>query len=149
MGLENKARELSECMHAVMTETHRHDKKLMAVFNTLAPQEFHVMMTVGHTGGCIMSDIAGAVQLSLSSITGIVDKLEAKGIAKRDRSVEDRRIVRVVLTGEGRKVYKTAMDGHLEFVRNLLKTLEPHEQDMLLPLFRKISGVIKSRKGKG
>ena len=149
MTLENKTRELSGCMHVVMTEAHRHDKKLMAVFNTLAPQEFHVMMTVGHTGGCIMSDIAGTVQLSLSSITGIVDKLEVKHIVRRDRSVEDRRSVRVILTDEGRKVYKTAMDGHLEFVRNLLGTLEPHEQDMLLSLFRKIAGVVKSRKGQG
>jgi DNA-binding MarR family transcriptional regulator len=131
-----------------MTETHRNDKKLVNVFNTFSPQEFHVLMIVGQTGHCIMSDIADKVQLSLSSITGIVDKLEAKKIMRRNRSGEDRRIVEVVLTDEGREVYKTAMEGHLEFVRSLLNALNPHEQDVFLSLFRKIAEVLKGKKGR-
>ena len=148
MTLENKTREISDCMHAIMAETQLNDKKLMSVFNAFSPPEFHVMMTVGHMGHCIMSDIAGRMQLSLSSITGIVDKLEAKKIVRRDRSAQDRRIVQVVLTDEGLKVHKTAMEGHLEFVRNLLKTLNPHEQDVFLALFRKIAEVIKAKKAR-
>ena len=96
-----------------------------------------------------MSDIAAKLQLSLSSITGIVDKLEAKKIVRRSRSIEDRRIIHVVLTDEGHKVYKTAMDGHLEKVRTHLNALSPQEQDIFIALFRKIAGVIKANKEKG
>jgi len=146
MSLENKARELSDCMHAIMAETHLNDKKLMNIFSAFSPQEFHVLMTVGHIGNCIMSDIAVKMQLSLSSITGIVDKLEAKKIVRRSRSIEDRRIIHVVLTDEGHKVYKTAMEGHLEMVRTHLNALNPQEQDTFLALFRKIAEVIKAKK---
>ncbi|OGR94130.1 MAG: hypothetical protein A2016_05125 [Elusimicrobia bacterium GWF2_62_30] len=133
-------------MHAIMAETHLNDKKLINIFSAFSPQEFHVLMTVGHAGNCIMSDIAARMQLSLSSITGIVDKLEAKKIVRRVRSGEDRRIVQVVLTDEGNKVYQTAREGHLEMVRNHLNALSPQEQDVFIALFRKIAATIKERK---
>ena len=45
------------------------------------------------------------IHLSLSSVTGIVDKLEEKALLRRDRSHEDRRIVQAGLTEEGRRMY--------------------------------------------
>lgn len=149
MNIENKARALSDCMHAIMSETHFNDKKLINIFSTFSPQEFHVMMTVGHMGNCIMSDIAAKLQLSLSSITGIVDKLEAKKIVQRSRSIEDRRIVQVVLTEEGNKVFQTAMEGHLAMVRSHLDALSPQEQDVFLALFQKIAAVITAKRARG
>jgi len=149
MNFENKARELSDCVHAIMAEAHFNDKKMINIFSAFSPQEFHVMMTVGHMGQCIMSDIAARLQLSLSSITGIVDKLEAKKIVRRFRSIEDRRIVHVVLTDEGNKVFQTAMEGHLEMARSQLTALTPQEQDIFIGLFRKIAEVIKSKKERG
>ena len=146
MSLESKARELSDCMHAIMAETQLNDKKLMSFLSAFGPQEFPVLMTVGHQGSCIMSDIAAKMQLSLSSITGIVDKLEAKQVVRRVRSGEDRRIVQVVLTDEGNKVYQTALEGHLELMRTHLKALDPQEQDTFVALFRKIATTIKERK---
>jgi DNA-binding MarR family transcriptional regulator len=148
MTLESKTREVSDCIHVIMTETHRNDKKLMSICEAFSAQEFHVLMHVGQLGNCIMSELADKMQLSLSSITGIVDKLEAKKIVRRDRSAQDRRIVQVVLTDEGLKIHKTAMDGHLEFVRTLLKALDPREQDVFLGLFRKIAAAFKANKEK-
>jgi len=146
MSIENKARALSECMRAIMAETQFNDKKLINIFSAFSPQEFHVMMTVGHMGNCIMSDIAAKLQLSLSSITGIVDKLEAKKVVQRSRSIEDRRIVQVVLTEEGNKVFQTAMEGHLEMVRSHLNALSLKEQDVFVALFQKIAAVITPKK---
>jgi DNA-binding MarR family transcriptional regulator len=148
MNIENKARALSICMRTIMAETQFNDKKLINIFSAFSPQEFHVMMTVGHMGNCIMSDIAAKLQLSLSSITGIVDKLEAKKIVQRSRSIEDRRIVQVVLTEEGNKVFQAAMEGHLEMVRSHLNALSPQEQDVFVSLFQKIAAAITDKKAK-
>ena len=148
MNIEKKTRELSDCMHAIMAEVNLNDKKLINIFSFFSPQEFHVLMTVGQMGNCIMSDIAARLQLSLSSITGIVDKLESKKVVRRSRSIEDRRIVQVVLTDEGAKFYKMAREGHLAMVRSHLDALNPQEQDTFLALFQKIAEVIKAKKAR-
>jgi len=43
-----------------------------------------------------------------STITGVVDRLEKKGYVVRDRVHEDRRVVMVQLTPNGRKVIRRA-----------------------------------------
>ena len=39
-----------------------------------------------------------------SNVTGLVDRLEARGLVRRHASANDRRAYRVVLTGAGRKL---------------------------------------------
>src|SRR4051794_8455284 len=48
-----------------------------------------------------MSALAGAMQCDNSNITGIVDRLEAAGLAERRPSERDRRVKAVVLTEKG------------------------------------------------
>jgi DNA-binding MarR family transcriptional regulator len=80
----------------------------------------------------------------LSSVTGIVDGLEKRRVVRRLRSEEDRRVVTAELTAEGRRLYKLARDGHVEFARRMLRALDAGEQDALVSLFRKIAEAIKT-----
>ncbi len=93
-----------------------------------------------------MSAIAGAIRLSLSSVTGLIDRLCEKKLVRRDRSGEDRRIVQVELTPEGRELNKAAFEGRVGFARELLKTLDADEQAALVSLLDKISEPLKSGK---
>jgi len=52
-----------------------------------------------------MSEVAGALQCDNSNVTGIVDSLEEKGLARRRASEEDRRVKLIELTAEGRRVH--------------------------------------------
>jgi DNA-binding MarR family transcriptional regulator len=54
------------------------------------------------------SQLAEAASLSKPTITGIVDRLEARGVVTRDRTAEDRRHVLVRLTEAGRELAFTA-----------------------------------------
>ena len=49
-----------------------------------------------------MSALARALDASLPSMSGIVDRIEARGLIERDRSSDDRRVVQVRLTQKGR-----------------------------------------------
>jgi DNA-binding MarR family transcriptional regulator len=53
------------------------------------------------------SGIAKRMNLSTSTVTGILDRLEARGLLKRHRSTVDRRVVLVRLTRRGRVVAST------------------------------------------
>lgn len=146
MSTEDKIREISEYFHSMRGVVKHHDKKQERFFNSVSHQALHAIVYIGENGASRMSDIAGNLQLSLSSITGIVDELVAKKMARRIRSTEDRRIVQVVLTDNADRLYKDAMNKHLDFVREILDTLTSQEQDQLLTLFKKIATSLKEKR---
>jgi DNA-binding MarR family transcriptional regulator len=64
----------------------------------------HVLSMLERHGPMTMSGIADAVDVSLSNATGLVDRMEERGLVGRERDADDRRVVRVTLTATGRAV---------------------------------------------
>jgi DNA-binding MarR family transcriptional regulator len=146
MNPDDKARRLVDQLQTVMDGAESAVAKNAAVREALSSQEIRVLRTVGRHEGCIMSMIADRIRLSLSSVTGLIDRLVEKKLVCRDRSTEDRRVVQVELTDEGRELHTSVMDSQVQFARGILKTLNAEEQDELLSLFGKISDRIKTEK---
>lgn len=146
MNLEDRARRLTDHLQTVMEEAENADKRNSAVREKLTWQEVRVLRAVGRQDCCPMSGLADAICLSLSSATGLIDRLVSKKLVKRDRSSEDRRVVQVELTEQGRELNEEAMAGPVEFARGMLKGLNADEQDALVSLFGKISERIKKEK---
>lgn len=138
MTFDDKARELVRHFQSIKARVHGADKNIAAVCRTLSVQEAHVLMSLGGAP-LTVGEVAGRIQLSVSSASGLVDKLERKGLARRRRAAEDRRSVKVEPTAAGRRLRALAEETHLKMTRSLLKALAPREQDLLLGLFRKIS----------
>ena len=139
MSLPDKANKLSAYLQVVRGKLHSVEKYNPTTSGFLSVQESHVLLGIGTMGPQTMSEIAHGLQLSLSSVTALVDKLERKKFVARARSLQDRRIVRAELTKEGRKFYDLVEDAHRKLSVSLLKTLTLAEQNTLLELFRKIT----------
>jgi DNA-binding MarR family transcriptional regulator len=78
----------------------------MAVFSELG-LSFQQAMALGHLDAddpLPMSALAGALQCDNSNVTGIVDRLEAAGLAERRPAERDRRVKAVALTPHGEAV---------------------------------------------
>ena len=63
-----------------------------------------VLNVLDADGALSMRALADAIDVSQASTTGIVDRMEQRGLVVRDRDLKDRRIVRVSLTDDGRGV---------------------------------------------
>jgi|tagenome__1003787_1003787.scaffolds.fasta_scaffold20763920_2 DNA-binding MarR family transcriptional regulator len=61
-----------------------------------------VLMALDHDGALPMRRLAETMDVSQASATGIVDRMEQRGLVERQRDDEDRRVVRVALTQLGR-----------------------------------------------
>ena len=48
-----------------------------------------------------VAELARELQTDAGAMTRLLDRLEAKGLCRRERSTEDRRVVRIALTREG------------------------------------------------
>jgi DNA-binding MarR family transcriptional regulator len=76
----------------------------------------HVLMLLAEDGPLPMRGLADTLDVSQASVTGIVDRMEQRGLVERHRDDEDRRVVRVALTDAGRKLIiglGTERRGHL------------------------------------
>lgn len=61
----------------------------------------HVLAVLRAEGPLSMSELAAALDVSVASATGIVSRMEERGLVERGRSADDRRIVTVSLAAGG------------------------------------------------
>jgi len=95
-------RSLRRIMRAVDVYSH----KLSAEYKITSPQLL-CLQTLYDDGPLTMSALAKLVQLSPSTVVGILDRLELKGLVVRERSTQDRRIVLGHITDSGRELVDT------------------------------------------
>lgn len=91
-----------------------------------------------------MSELAKECGLALSSMTGVVDRLLAKGCVKRARDdEEDRRKVFVELDRKGEKIYQSLLESEMEMIIAMMDALKPTQQDALLDALGAAVGVLE------
>ena len=83
-----------------------------------------------------MHQLAGELGCDNSNVTGLVDRLAARGLVARRESADDRRVRHVVLTGEGRRMRRRLLDRVGESIVDLSR-LSADERVALLALLRK------------
>src|ERR687893_1964051 len=74
----------------------------------LAPMQLHALRLIEPGDGVPMSSLAGMLFCDASNVTGIVDRLEARGLIERRPAAYDRRVKLLVLTEEGERVRSIA-----------------------------------------
>lgn len=146
MNAPDKARRLADDLQVLLEEVQRADRRRAEAIEGLSPQELRVLSAVADEPRCVMGAIARRICLSLSGATGLIDRLVEKRLVKRDRSAEDRRVVEVELTDEGRELSEEAAKGRVELARDLLRGLAPREQEELLALLGKAAARVKSER---
>jgi MarR family transcriptional regulator, organic hydroperoxide resistance regulator len=70
----------------------------------LAPMQLHALRLIQPGEGMPMSSLAGMLFCDNSNVTGIVDRLSARGLIERRPAEHDRRVKLLVLTPEGERV---------------------------------------------
>ncbi|MGW1888943.1 MarR family winged helix-turn-helix transcriptional regulator [Streptomyces sp. NPDC002004] len=86
-----------------------------------------------------MRHIARKLKCEPSNITGIVDRLEARGLVERRPGAADRRVKLAAATAEGRRIAGSLSES-LDFAREPLAGLSRDEQLVLRDLLRRMLG---------
>jgi len=105
----------------------------------LTPPQFYVLATIGYAGGLPFGEIGAKMMVTVSNLTGIVDRLEDKTLVVRKRDEKDRRVVRVVLTDKGTKLYKSTIPQFEKSVAQIFTGLSKPEQKELSAILRKLN----------
>jgi DNA-binding MarR family transcriptional regulator len=107
--------------------------------HALTAPQFYVLATLGYTGGLVFGEIGAKMMVTVSNLTGIVDRLERKGLVVRERDAADRRVVHVRLTGKGGDVFRETVAAFEERVARIFASLTQAEQREMSLLLRKLT----------
>jgi DNA-binding MarR family transcriptional regulator len=100
--------------------------------------QFYVLATLGYSGGLPFGEIGEKMMVTVSNLTGIVDRLEEKKLVSRQRDARDRRVVRVILTEKGTKLYKSTIPLFEKSISQFFSPLDKPQQKKLASLLRKL-----------
>ncbi|PKQ21603.1 MAG: MarR family transcriptional regulator [Actinobacteria bacterium HGW-Actinobacteria-5] len=103
--------------------------------------EFDVLAALRRAGRPYELSPGELIRQTLSTsgtMTNRVNRLEARGLVERLPNADDRRGVRVRLTGAGRRLVQDALADLLEYERDVLSSIEPAERDQLAELLRRL-----------
>src|SRR5580698_5527792 len=84
-----------------------------------------------------MAQLAGFLGLERSTVSGLIDRAVARGLAERASSDEDGRAVRVVLTKEGSRLGKLISTTVGDYIAEMARHLSAAEQETLSTLLDK------------
>jgi len=94
-------------LRRVFQVINEHSKKVEHETGLTGPQLWAIKV-ISEAGEIRVGDLAKRMYLHAATVIGILDRLEARSMIKRTRSVEDRRVVYVELSDKGKKLVKNA-----------------------------------------
>ena len=104
----------------------------------LSGSQFGTLEMLYHLGPLNQKDIGQKLLISKSNVVTIIDKLEQRGLVKRQRSLEDRRCVFVHLTNEGQEKVKQTLPVHVAAITQEMNRITSEEQKELGRICRKL-----------
>ena len=117
----------------LMDRTKQHVREV-ADEEGLSIAQLDVLRRLRHYGATPMRRLAEQMNCEASNLTGLVDRLELRGLVERQPDPSDRRVRLLALTGDGKRVSQEAWEAVAR--RCPLTTLEPERRLQLAQLLR-------------
>ena len=114
-------------------------------FNLTFPQAM-VLTVLGESGPMPISALAEKTGSANSTISGVVDRLEKLGLAKRVRSTQDRRVIFVEATERYRELKARALDSVNDYFSSLVQDIPPRERETILRSLTTLDKVLTAEK---
>ncbi|HCA26604.1 MAG TPA: MarR family transcriptional regulator [Betaproteobacteria bacterium] len=122
-----------------------YSKQLASAHRITAPQ-LVCLLTVVEKSPTTATAIGREIQLSASTVVGILDRLEEKGLITRERDRIDRRLVYIRATALGAALAQNAPSPLQATLANMLGTLPEKEQATIARSLERIAGLMAAQR---
>ncbi len=108
----------------------RRGRDILGDFGITSPQ-FSALLALHEHKDMTMGELCDRLYLACSTATDLIDRMEKNGLLERNRDPQDRRVIRLTITGKGESVISEVMDARRRYVASILQHLSPEEQERL------------------
>ncbi len=95
--------------------------------NDITESQFDVIATLGNTCGMTCKDLGEKTLITKGTLTGVLDRLEAKGYLTRTVPESNRRSLWIALTPQGQQLFDSIFYNHLTFLEPAFNSLTEEE----------------------
>ncbi|WP_238006134.1 MarR family transcriptional regulator [Dactylosporangium sp. AC04546] len=104
----------------------------------LTMQQLKVLLLLSRHEGIAGQELSRLLGVTLATLSGIIDRLVGHGLVTRVEDTHDRRIRRIHLSSEGRRLLDEIMDSGNRAQRRLLDRLDDETLEMLQTVLARI-----------
>ncbi len=133
-----------QALRRIMRATDLYSRRLATDYQLTVPQLIclHALLQEQPLNA---TSIAKRIHLSASTVVGILDRLEMKGLVKRERDSEDRRVVNVTVSEKGREVALKAPSPLEDRFSSVFERLPETEQEGIARSLQRIVDLIEAQ----
>jgi DNA-binding MarR family transcriptional regulator len=135
--------EIVRALRQIMQAVDLHSRRLMEDYGLTGPQ-LVTLREVQRSGRVAATSLARAIHLSGPTLTGILRRLENRGLLSRSREEKDRRVMRVELTDTGREILDRAPSPLQETFRQGLGFLDAGERLQVLVTLKRVAAMMQT-----
>lgn len=128
---------LENIMPGLLRVVKANEYKRLSKYGLTMPQFFAIAL-LEEKGSCMMKQMGEELDLSLGTITGIVDRLIRQGLADRVYGTEDRRVVKAALTKKGADLVEKLREQRIEALSEKLELVEKDDIEVFLNVMHTI-----------
>jgi len=125
-GREDTLSESVEMLHQIFQAVDLFSRQVLRDFGVSGPQIW-ALRTIDRGTVISMGDLAQRMHLHMSTVTGIIDRLESGKLVTRERSGADARVMELRLTPKGRALLGKAPEPPRSKAARGLQRLRPKE----------------------
>ena len=119
-------------------------KKLVKRVGLTGPQ-LVILQEISSLGEVTAGEIAQAVSLSQATVTGILERMEKRGLLTRQRSDQDKRRIMVRITESGKQVLENAPPVMQEAFVERFSSIQEWEQTMILSSLQRLVSIMDAK----
>jgi DNA-binding MarR family transcriptional regulator len=109
----------------------------------LTSSQIKVLATFAERDCYTMTELSQLLSVTLPTMTAMVDRLIQNGLVKRHRDENDRRVVLVKLTPEGKKVIDNIMTIRKQEIEKLFQVFSPQEVVLFVDSIEHVAQLLK------
>lgn len=113
--------------------------------NKISMTEVHTIAAIGMAELKSMSELAAQLNITVGTLTVGINNLVKKGFVERYKTERDRRVVKIALTKEGKKIYALYEKFHKDMVFALVKGLNENEMDVVAKALDNLESFVGKR----
>lgn len=131
--------DIVQSFRRIFKAIHQYSEEVLKEFGVTGPQLW-LLKTLRIEGGTSVSELSQMMYLHISTVSGIIDRLEEKGYVARKRGRADRRVVMVHLTDAGKRIVDKAPEPSQG---KLLYSLQNLSQKEVLEMRRALQKIVR------
>lgn len=131
-----------QTLHRIFKVVDTFSRQALREFGVSGPQIW-ALRAIHAYSGITVGTLAQKMYLHISTVSGILDRLEERGLVERKRSPDDRRVTCLDVTAKGRAILARAPEPPRSLVLSGLRALPPRELRKFRSVLDTLAAIMK------